>query len=279
MVMFLNIYNRFIGGRNINNAIKKIQATSFIPVFDKAKEGNQKIDDVNKDTESILQDIKVIGSIKFNSPVFYALKGSTFGIDYLPLSFTYKMVREVVKQAKSHHIKVLFDAEQSWHTKSEDLIVNKLYDDNLDVFKTYQMYRKDSLYRLVQDLEKGTVTKFKIVRGAYMEQELNCIIHETKEAVDDSYDQAANILLNSTHTKEIMLATHNTCSILKARNQILEKNVSRDKIYFAQLMGMENKVNIPNNRAVYIPYGKLIETLPYLCRRLYENKYWFIKYF
>lgn len=276
-----NIYGKFIGGRNIRSAINKIKTTPIfnnkVPIFDMAKEGNKKIVDVQRDTERIINDIKVIHSsnIMGTSPVFYAIKGSTFGIDHLSFSQTYNMIREVVNEAQHCQIKVLFDAEQSWHTKSEDIIIDNLLDEKFDVFKTYQMYRKDSLNRLTDDIKQGKVTKFKLVRGAYMEQEKRAntnIIHSTKVRVDEAYDKAVSDLLHSTHSTEIMLATHNTHSIIKAQAIAKNKKPEIKIVYFAQLMGMVNFKENVVNQSVYFPYGKLTETLPYLLRRLYENK-------
>lgn len=275
-----NIYGKFIGGKNIQSAINKIKTTPIfnnkVPIFDMAKEGNKKIVDVQRDTERIINDIKVIHGSNV-TPVFYAIKGSTFGIDHLPFSQTYNMIREVVNEAQHCQVKVLFDAEQSWHTKSEDIIIDNLLDEKFDVFKTYQMYRKDSLDRVNNDLQQGKVRKFKLVRGAYMKQEKRAntnIIHNTKVRVDEAYDKAMSNLLHSTHSTEIMLATHNTHSIIKAQRitkQLLEKSEIKT-VYFAQLMGMVNFKENVVNQSVYIPYGKLTETLPYLSRRLYENK-------
>jgi hypothetical protein len=141
------------------------------------------------------------------------------------------------------------------------------------------MYRKDSLNRLNNDLQQGKVTKFKLVRGAYMEQEKRAntnIIHNTKVRVDEAYDKAVSDLLHSTQIKEIMVATHNINSIVKAQTitkHAISKTDSYIKTtYFAQLMGMVNLKEDVVNQSVYIPYGKLRESLPYLLRRLYENK-------
>lgn len=277
------IYSRFIGGRNIQNAIKKMQCKAFIPIYDMAKEGNKKIIDVERDTERIISDMKVIRQT-VHSPVFFAIKGSTFGINHLPLADTYKMVREVVKQAQHLNIKVLFDAEQSWHTKSEDTIIEKLLDENMDVFKTYQMYRKDSLDRISTDISNGKVTQFKIVRGAYIEQEKlqnTNIIYDTKMEVDQAYDKAVSTLIKYSYTSKqtkdinVMLATHNMHSIVKANKLLQPKQFV--KIYFAQLMGMDNFKEFQIvNQSVYVPYGNFTETLPYLLRRLYENRKWII---
>jgi hypothetical protein len=297
-----NIYGKFIGGRNIQSAINKIKTTPIfnnkVPIFDMAKEGNKKIVDVQRDTERIINDIKVIqtsinvrNKVSSNvTPVFYAIKGSTFGIDHLPFSQTYNMIREVVNEAQHCQVKVLFDAEQSWHTKSEDIIIDNLLDEKFDVFKTYQMYRKDSLNRLNHDIKLGKVKNVKLVRGAYMEQEKRAntnttkipFIHNTKVRVDEAYDKAVNVLLHSAQMKEIMIATHNTHSVIKAQSiaqqRIAQQSIAKNKkseiktVYFAQLMGMVNFKEDVLNQSVYIPYGKLTETLPYLVRRLYENK-------
>ena len=81
---------------------------------------------------------------------------------------------------------------------------------------------------------------------------------------------------NLNQEDKMMIASHNDFSA----NRILENQelVGSQNIEFAQLLGMNNKLSekIANNYDYktfkYVPFGKLHESIPYLLRRLYENK-------
>jgi hypothetical protein len=65
-------------------------------------------------------------------------------------------------------------------------------------------------------MHDGKVTKFNMVRGAYMEQETRnktAALHDTKNDVDLAYDTGVKELLTSKRNFKVMVATHNTHSI------------------------------------------------------------------
>lgn len=154
---------------------------------------------------------------------------------------------------------------------------------NAAVYKTYQMYRKDSLEQLKRDIataeREGFVLGAKLVRGAYLNVDRGKgVLFETKKETDKSYADGLAFALRSirerkkdsqnSHVK-ILLATRNTDNISSALGY-------SDDVQFAQLMGMDDEVTLSllnkgERVAKYFPYGKFTETLPYLWRRCLER--------
>jgi len=154
---------------------------------------------------------------------------------------------------------------------------------NAAVYKTYQMYRKDSLEQLKRDIataeREGFVLGAKLVRGAYLNVDRGKgVLFETKKETDKSFADGLAFALKSirerkkdnqnSHVK-ILLATRNTDNISSALGY-------SDDVQFAQLMGMDDEVTLSllnkgERVAKYFPYGKFTETLPYLWRRCLER--------
>ena len=154
---------------------------------------------------------------------------------------------------------------------------------NAAVYKTYQMYRKDSVEKLKRDIataeSEGFVLGAKLVRGAYLNIDRGKgVLFETKKETDESFADGLAFALKSirerkkdnqnSHVK-ILLATRNTDNISSALGY-------SDDVQFAQLMGMDDEVTLSllkkgERVAKYFPYGKFTETLPYLWRRCLER--------
>lgn len=177
--------------------------------------------------------------------------------------------------------KLLIDAEnfeiQDDINKITDKFMETYNKENVIIYKTYQMYRKDSLNLLQNDLNKNRnyLIGCKLVRGAYYNQDLKYnILYKNIEDTHKNYNSGIELFCNNYNYKDKLLcATHNQYSINYAIQMIKNKNL--DNIEFAQLMGMSDKLskNIAKNYTVYkyVPYGDFKDTLPYLIRRLYEN--------
>lgn len=277
--MQLPLYGRFVGGHTIRHALSRTLQTPWIPIFDWAKEGNVNISQVQQDVKRMKKDIQVIKEHQVNTS-FYALKASTFALDKRVIP----MLLDVVHDIHRYEINVVFDAELSHMTKFEDECVDRIIESGVHVYKTYQMYRRDAIRRLMTDLDKGKVKKVKLVRGAYMHQEPSHLIHPSKEKVDHMFDVGVKAVLSSMVNDDklgIMIATHNDSSVRRAIEMIQHSDV-KSRVYFAQLLGMadvlsEQTMRQGFNTCKYIPYGSFIETFPYLSRRLYEN-YGILKY-
>uniref|UniRef100_A0A0G4GI73 Proline dehydrogenase n=1 Tax=Chromera velia CCMP2878 TaxID=1169474 RepID=A0A0G4GI73_9ALVE len=194
------------------------------------------------------------------------------------------------------NVRVLVDAEQSYMQSAIDWMANGAAarfnrGGRAVVMNTYQCYLKDASTRLVLDLQRaeaeGWLMGAKLVRGAYMEQERRLAaeggtedpIHPTKEATHACFDAcAAELIRRLPFGAEVLLGTHNEDSILKAVGLMKDLGLPLDTPGFAvaQLLGMCDHVTFGlaahGCRAFkYVPYGPVLDVLPYLLRRAEEN--------
>jgi proline dehydrogenase len=207
-----------------------------------------------------------------------------------------KRIDNICRWAFEANIPVFIDAEESWIQNAIDAIADEMMQrynkENVIVYTTFQMYRKDRLNYLKTSLEKAKTKNYflgaKLVRGAYMEKERERAIeknypspiHENKEATDTDYNAAILFCMNHVNTIAFCAATHNENSSAYLVQLIEERNIKKSNkhIYFAQLLGMSDHIsyNLSNagyNVAKYVPYGPIKEVLPYLIRRAQENTF------
>lgn len=213
-------------------------------------------------------------------------------------------IDEVCRYAQLHNVRLMIDAEQTYFQPAIDyLAVNamKKYNRQTErpcVYNTYQLYLKDGLMRLGYDLERSDRAngKFtfaaKLVRGAYMISErkrasvLN-IRSPVQDCIDDThadYNKAIDILLNRASQTEkssisFVIASHNWDSVNFACNRMKELGMETDSqvVHFAQLLGMQDHLSFTlsqngYNVCKYIPYGPVEDVIPYLLRRVQENR-------
>ena len=147
------------------------------------------------------------------------------------------------------------------------------------VLKTYQMYRKDGLETLENDLIHSRINEYhlgiKLVRGAYFhtEKEQGHLFTE-KKLTDESYNKGILMIGENNFNTYTLLATHNIDSV--RLGYMYNKNANRCLFEFAHLMGMQEEnyqelANVGEKVNVYIPYGPYTQMIPYLTRRMYEN--------
>jgi len=278
---------RFIGGSTIHRTIDNISKhatinqTPFIPIFDYAKEESRNKTDTYNYVYRISQDI----------PYMYgglALKYSSFNCQ--------KSMRYIIKTAQLNPkiTAIYLDAECNKYHEIEQKIYDKLlriYNRNgVYLYKTYQMYRRDSMETLVNDINISrsiqTYLGIKLVRGAYLEKDRKTgVLFDTKEQTDQQYNLALEYVLEQINTNshlKLLVATHNNQSIDLVLNKELNKKTLHNSHYispqieFAQLLGMNDSASrLINEKGYkvykYVPYGSYLETYPYLMRRLYEN--------
>ena len=157
----------------------------------------------------------------------------------------------------------------------------------IHTINTIQMYRHDRLAHLItlfQDTDY--FLGFKLVRGAYLEKENLKAVKEgyrspmqpTKTATDTDFDAALALCIQHIERVSICAGTHNAQSCLRLTELMEANNIKVDdkRIWFAQLMGMSDNIsfNLASegyNVAKYVPYGPIINVLPYLSRRAEEN--------
>ena len=275
------LLNKFIGGTNyiaVSKFINTLYDKSIIPIIDYAKEGSKTKYDVIKYNNEISSLISRINQENNNNSIGYALKLSSFK----PYNAEENIENIIKNVINTKHINkyIYFDAEYTKDFYQENIIFDKLikkyqHTDNLYLFKTYQMYKKNSLKHIENDLKKFDKIGFKLVRGAYYNKNDTALL-KNKIDTDLNYNKAIQLLINNTNNK-ICIATHNEESINYALSLKPKNNV-----YYAQLLGMgdsSTKYLIDNNKTVfkYVPYGSIFDMYPYLFRRLYEN-YEIIKY-
>jgi hypothetical protein len=175
---------------------------------------------------------------------------------------------QLVNEGKYNSCKLLLDTEDRIDHITHDIIT----DNNDHVFKTYQMYRRDSISKLILDIEKydnqNKTLNVNLVRGSYSNQyKYQGQVYPTKQCTDEAYNEAIDIVLESQYKiGEVIFASHNQYSFDKI------KNLTGKKYYHSSFMGFEeyfaNKGEI--QKMVYVPFGPFTKTLPYL-HRLYTN--------
>lgn len=197
---------------------------------------------------------------------------------------------------KAHElgVAILVDAEETWIQATIDNLAETAMEmfntERCIVFNTLQFYRHDRITYLEERIkiarEKGYFIGYKLVRGAYMEKErlraykrgYPSPIQRSKAESDHDFDEGLNLCMTNLDRVSICCGTHNEQSCKYLTELMKEKGVAiNDKrIYFAQLLGMSDHIsyNLAHagyNVAKYVPYGPLIEVLPYLSRRAEEN--------
>lgn len=258
---------KFIGGYTftaLHKTIQKISRQGFSPIIDYAKESSHTPTDVLK---YIAVMNNMINETRCYKDVAYACKLSSF-LPYKPI--------ENIKAIKDKVQIFFLDAEHSYLNNEESMIYNQLYKHNSQIYKTYQMYRKEGLEELQKDLEMYPHLNVKLVRGAY-HSKTDLTLFQKKQDTDINYNQALKIL--SDHMKKnsdikVCVATHNDYSV-KLSCELFKENKSN--VCFAQLLDMRDDLSthiVKQDFKVYkyVPFGTFLETTPYLIRRIYENK-------
>ncbi len=194
--------------------------------------------------------------------------------------------------ARFKDVCVTVDAEQSEIQPAINNItldLMKFYNRNSDkpfIYNTYQMYLTNSLQRLQNDFYKSKKQNFcfgvKLVRGAYMISERQQAIlknkcspvYNTVEETHLNYDKAVKFIIEN--SLDVIIATHNQESIYKAINIMDNLKISKQRVIFAQLFGMQDslsdKISSLGLRTYkYVPYGNVEIMIPYLLRRAQEN--------
>lgn len=209
-------------------------------------------------------------------------------------SLFHRRFERLCKMASHYKVRLLVDAEEYCFQdiidqKTESMM--KLYNkEKAIIFNTVQMYRHDREEYLQNLLKRSKEDSFhvglKVVRGAYLEKENLLALQEhyptpmqpNKEATDNSFNRAVEIIIDDIDRCELFLGTHNRESIEKLIKLMEQKQIATNdsRIVFSQLFGMSDNLSFNlakanYNVAKYLPYGPLRETIPYLIRRAHEN--------
>jgi proline dehydrogenase len=200
----------------------------------------------------------------------------------------------ICEAGKENKVPIFVDAEETWFQGAIDELVEELMErynkERAMIFNTIQLYRKDRLQYLKDCFERSRSKNYKLgvklVRGAYMEKERDRAkeqgypspIHDTKEATDKDYDLALKFCIDNHPNIELLCGTHNEKSSKYLTELMEERGIENtDKnIYFSQLYGMSDNISFNlaaerYNTLKYVPYGPVLEVMPYLIRRAEEN--------
>ena len=265
------LFYKFIGGNNIHAVLpvaKRMLKEYKSPII------NYMIEHGNEPKQILDEYIKLIQHIDYQYKI--AIKPSSFDFDK-------DKIDHVIEKCIEKNIRILIDAEQGnlndhYQNMVDDLLC-KYNKDFAYIIKTYQMYRKDSLQTLEQNIYDSQQKRFnlgiKLVRGAYHHREKESgELFTEKKSTDENYNKGILTIANHSINTYTILATHNKKSI--EMGYYMNRIKKRRLFEFANLMGMQEDVyetilkqgNIVN---VYIPYGPYSQMIPYLTRRLYEN--------
>ncbi|WP_378188423.1 proline dehydrogenase family protein [Aquimarina sp. W85] len=201
---------------------------------------------------------------------------------------------KVCQKAYDYDIALLIDGEESWMQGAADELVGNLMrkfnKEKAIVYNTLQLYRHDRFEYLLKLHEESKAYGFKIgmkiVRGAYMEKEIERAqekgypspICESKEATDTNFNLALQYILEHNKDISVFIGTHNEKSSYLALNLMKELGIEKNdpNVWLGQLYGMSDHIsfNLANegyNVAKYLPFGPVRDVMPYLIRRAEEN--------
>lgn len=224
---------------------------------------------------------------------------------------------EICIETKKRGARLWIDAEQQILQVGLDewvIELMKKYNHNGDVlvYNTIQAYLKGSRQNaerhILQAAREGWALGVKLVRGAYIENEVRSLIHDTKEDTDRSYNDIAHMIISRElpQTKgasdlefppaALMLATHNAASAEKAmathRRRIAD-GLPTTKLECGQIIGMADELSCalvdscqqcisdPSTKTKkdsapgvfkYVAWGSVSECMGYLYRRAVENR-------
>uniref|UniRef100_G3SY41 Proline dehydrogenase n=1 Tax=Loxodonta africana TaxID=9785 RepID=G3SY41_LOXAF len=203
----------------------------------------------------------------------------------------------LAKKATEVGVRLMVDAEQTYFQPAISRLTlemqRKFNVEKPLIFNTYQCYLQDAYDNVTLDVElarrEGWCFGAKLVRGAYMAQERTRAaeigykdpINPTYEDTNAMYHRCLNYVLEELKHNakaKVMVASHNedTVRFTLGRMEELGLHPAERQVYFGQLLGMCDQISFPLGQAgfpvyKYMPYGPVMEVLPYLSRRALEN--------
>lgn len=219
----------------------------------------------------------------------------------------------ICEKAKAKGCRMWIDAEQQTIQRGIDLFTFDLMrkyntDGNALVYNTIQAYLKASRDKLKEQLaladKENWTLAIKLVRGAYINNDIRERIHDTKKDTDESYDGIVRDLLTGKNLgfsqgkfprMKLFLAGHNPTSVAAALDGIQKLN-EQGKLNvvpdFGQLQGMADELGCKilqrcesfekkkegGAATTVVPriyrcltWGSIQECMQYLVRRVVEN--------
>lgn len=306
-----SVFNHFCGGETIaecDSTIERLHRSNIYSLLDYSSEGKESTEDLNQSLAEIISanttginDKRVPFSVFKPTGIFpnklLSKKNSKSEFSKAEQKLwdeaTARM-NTICATAAKNGVPILVDAEETWFQDAiDELVVEQMQIHNKEkvvVYNTLQLYRKDRLAFLEKSLKKAQKNGYKLgvklVRGAYLEKERERAkeqgypspIHDTKADTDKAYDDALKFCIENYPNVSLVAGTHNEESSLLLSNLMQEKDIPSNNsvIYFSQLYGMSDNISYnlaANNYNVvkYVPYGPILDVMPYLIRRAEEN--------
>uniref|UniRef100_A0A3B4DD40 Proline dehydrogenase n=2 Tax=Pygocentrus nattereri TaxID=42514 RepID=A0A3B4DD40_PYGNA len=204
----------------------------------------------------------------------------------------------LAKCAVENRVRLMVDAEQTYFQPAINwltLVMQRIFNtDHPIVFNTYQCYLKEAFDNVCMDVElsrrEGWCFGAKLVRGAYLDQERSRAeeigyedpINPDYETTNCMYHRCLDHVLEEIERNRkanVMVASHNTDTVKHTLRRMEEMGLAPTdkKVYFGQLLGMCDQISFPLGQAgfpvyKYVPYGPISEVIPYLSRRVQENR-------
>ena len=305
------VFEHFCGGESIGNCeetIERLHQKGISTLLDYSAEGKESEEDFDNSCEEVLRTVNLAEKdaripfcvFKPSALIRSGLLAKLNAGGHLNETETQEWergkarVRSICQAGFEKSVGVFIDAEESWIQSTIDGIaeemMNEFNRDGVIVYNTIQLYRKGRLAFLKSSFESAQKSGFKLglklVRGAYMEKERERAkdqgypspIHDSKSNTDRDYDLALMFCLDIYPNILLIAGTHNEKSS-KYLAELMDKNgveLNDSNIYFSQLYGMSDNIGFnlaANNYNVvkYVPYGPILEVMPYLIRRAEEN--------
>jgi proline dehydrogenase len=208
-----------------------------------------------------------------------------------------KRLEKLGEAAHKYDQSLLIDAEQSWFQETIHFaarcLMRRYNKDKPLIYNTYQMYLKSSPAKLQEDIEyakkHSLIIGAKVVRGAYMDAEAIWAKEKKKEnpnwstieETHSAYNNAISVMLDlaKSGAGAVVIASHNEKSMLLASQGMAERGMAANHpfVHFGQLYGMCDHMSLAiahndHNIVKYVPFGPVAEVMPYLMRRVAENR-------
>ena len=305
------IFKQFCGGESMQEAAKTADAIGKYNVgviLDYGVEGKENEAEFDRATNEFIKAIYFAATRK-NIP-FVSLKVTGFArFDLLEKINRHENLSDsensewqrvsdriglICKAAYQKKVMILIDAEETWIVEPVNDLTERMMEQYNQrralIFNTYQLYSCGTLEFLKESCQKaaakGYILGAKLVRGAYMEKERARAaekgypdpIQPDKETTDKDYDEAVAYCLQNLDKLSLFIGTHNEKSCMDAVNYMQQHHISSDNsnVWFSQLYGMGDNIsfNLAHegyNVSKYLPYGPVLDVIPYLMRRAQEN--------
>ncbi len=305
------IYDHFCGGSSfpqVNSVVDKYAKYGISTILNYGIEGKHNEEEFNKTAELLNKTLEF--AIKNKNIKTIACKPSGLISHDVLEKITAKQelnaeersyynrgfirISNLIEKAYKNKISVHLDAEETWIQGAIDEIALKLSAEfNKDfptVINGIQLYVKDKLeflkYSLDHAIKNNYIAAVKLVRGAYMEKERQRAeelgypspICKDKAETDENYNAGLKYCVENINVFHLSNATHNEESCKYLANLMTQNGLANnhERILTSQLKGMSDNITFAMaasgyNVQKYLPYGPVMQVVPYLIRRAQEN--------